>query len=179
MEGVVGSRRSREVERDSNDWSSPLNWDIRPSSRVPQPGDPSNALLSVVMRSGLGDAPAPVAIAFCSSASLTLILLLLLLLGALMCLPGRSLTVCVGDGDRERCREDLLTMTTDWSSEVSVMSSRWSLGLMAGRGFSSKGVLGAPNTSPMSAGAGLGMRAASLGNGGTGGGKASNRGELE
>ena len=71
-------------------------------------------------------------------------------------------------------------MTTDWSSDVSVISEDWSLGLMAGRGFSSLGVLGvAENTSPASAGAGAGIRAASLGNGGTGGGKASNRGELE
>ena len=54
----------------------------------------------------------------------------------------------------------------------------WSL-LMTGRGFSSPDVDGVENTSAASAGAGPAFLVASLGNGGTGGGKASNRGELE
>ena len=81
---------------------------------------------------------------------------------------------------RERGRDEgAVTITTDWSSERS-MSERWSLGMMAGSGFSSLGLLdGAENTSSSADNEGAIREAASLGNGGTGGGKASNRGELE
>ena len=155
--------------------SSPLNWDIRPSSLEPQPGDPSIALLSVEMRKGLGDPPA--AMTFLISASLTLILLRLLLLGDLTCFPGRSFTVCVGEGDRDRCPDGRLTITIDWSSEVSVPSEWRSRGFIAGRGLSDEPLGGAVNTSEASIGSGL--REVSLGSGGTGGGKASKSGELE
>ncbi len=148
-----------------------------PSSRVPQPGDPSKAFVSVEIRRGVG--VVPVLIAFFSSASLTLILLLLLRLGAFACLPGRSLTVSFGDGDRERC-PGALTITTDWSSSVSDMLGRRPCSLLiAGRGFSSPDVDGVEKTSAASARAGPVFLTVSLGNGGTGGGKASNSGELE
>ena len=70
-------------------------------------------------------------------------------------------------------------MTRDWSSDVSVPSDRRSLWLMTGRGFSSPEPREGPEkTSAASLGPALAMRDVSLGNGGTGGGKASNRGEL-
>ena len=153
---------------------------MMPSMRVPQPCEPSTGLVSVDIRSVLGVGPAPALMTLLISASLTLMLLRLLLLGALTCLPGRSLTVRVGEGERDLEVEGAVTMTTDWSSERSV-SDCWSPRWITGRGFSSLGLFdGAENTSAVSAGAGTGpIRAASLGNGGTGGGKASNRGELE
>ena len=54
-------------------------------------------------------------------------LLRLLLLWTLECLPGRSLTVRVGDGERERGLEDgAVTMTMDMSSSDMSVSDRWS-----------------------------------------------------
>ncbi len=175
FDGVVGSRRSNDVERDSSCSSSPLNCDMMPSRRMPQPGEPSRALASVVMRSGLGDAP--MAMAFLSSASLTLILLRLVLIGILECLTGRSLTVCVGEGERERRSCGGLTITRDWSSDMSIASGRRSMSPIAGSGLSPLIDGLAEKTSATSAGA-AGRRDTPFGNGGTGGGKASKRGEL-
>ena len=181
FEGVVGSSRSSDAERDvSSCCSSPRNCDMMPSRCLPHPGEPSTALLSADMRSGLGPAAA-MFMTFLISASLTLMLRRLLRLAIRVCCAGgRSFTVRVGDGVRERGRDEgAVTITTDWSSERS-MSERWSLGMMAGSGFSSLGLLdGAENTSSSADNEGAIREAASLGNGGTGGGKASNRGELE
>lgn len=178
LEGVDGSLRSSEVEMGSRCSSSPLNWDMIPSSREFQPGELSTAWWSVDMRSGLGLGDPPAAMAFLSSASLTLMLLRLLLLGARMGFSGRPLTVCVGEGDRDRWSDGLLTKIIDWSSEMSVPTERRSLWLMAGRGLSVEARGGAVNTSVTSTDAGM-RDAWALGNGGTGGGKASKSGELE
>ena len=141
FEGVVGSRRSSDVDGDASCCSSPLNCDMMPSRRVPQPGEPSSALVSVEIRSGLGEAPELMTLLI--SASLTL---MLLRLGFCEARARGDLPLIVRSGEEERRnRGDFSNTTIDLSSSSISMSCACCFcgdGWMGGKGLLRSGVLG-------------------------------------